>query len=360
MPFLPQSIWDEEKLRQEQQNNISGQSSNIPTSSNPTGKADNKSGSWVNLKKYLDSNQEGSVDMVEKVTQPTTDKANSISSELDGLQQNKIKQYSDSDFQNEFYKNPIQADQTKYNQIKTGTLPLNLDNDVTGYTQAQSKKNPFQTEIGQLNTEEGRKAQLGEKFKSPNYSAGQKNLDNLLFNSTPAKNKFNEKQSIWQGVLGQFDTTTNRLNNDAAQKQSLNQQMLTPEYEAGQLSAREADVMSRLSQIPQIRNAVYSDMADGVVNDEQTARELGLDVGYQYPQDGYRNVSEFYQGSKGKPNSEYTMKDLMSQSEAQKMGALAQLLGIQKDYTSGRTSSDGIFNQADLAAYIQSILAGGN
>ena len=360
MPFLP--FDDEEKKRQEAEasgQNISGPGSSSFQSNNTSVAAPKplkSSGSWTNLNQYLDANKEQSQNMANALVQSTDDKLQSSKTNLNNLQQNKVVEKSDSDFQ-KIYNGPINAQTTQeYNNLKQGVVPTLTDSDIPGLSDEKNKKASLQNEASFLDSEEGRQSRLGEVYKRPSYNLGQKSLDNYLLGQSDARNMLNQKRNDWNSILSLFDTTKDRLQQDAQAKANLTKAKLTPEYELQQIQNRKAQIENRKNEIPMIRERVREDMRDNyTIDSEEAARELGLDVGQSLPGDfdwrGYYNAPS-------KPVNELSYYDLVGKKEAEQMKALDNLMGTNQGLQS--QTGQGIFDQDAIRALLGLPPIGGN
>ena len=107
--------------------------------------------------------------------------------------------------------------QNLYNGTNVGELQSGLTNQAAT---AQNALTQAQTQVGQLGTESGRSQLLSQYLANPNYSAGQQNLDQLLFQVGGAQQLNNQQQSL-NNTLTNLTNNQNTFQNSMQKKKTL-------------------------------------------------------------------------------------------------------------------------------------------
>lgn len=187
-----------------------------PSASNASPKP-TSSGRFQNLNAYLKANQNFNQQgggLAGKVNQNLTSKSNDLQKNFAQSQQdyqtslNNARQRYDSNFVDNTLKDPTKvsdADASKFAKMRDAsyTGPTSLDPSLN--IQASN----FSNLAGNTGTEQGRFNLLQNLYNKPNYSSGQKTLDNLFLQNNP--------QQV--AALQANKTTANQLNNNLKQAQ---------------------------------------------------------------------------------------------------------------------------------------------
>ncbi len=199
----------------------------------PQQKKPASSGQFTNVSQYLQANKGAGQQIAGAVTNrigTDVEKAKAETSDVANVRQaveaekNRISAAADA---TTGLKTQLQADPTKL--TADATSKQNFINLRKGINQFDTQAGQAQTEgtqaaaalqnaaqrVGNLNTETGRSALLGQTFANPTYSQGQKKLDQLLFQVGGAGQVKNASRNLGQAVKqqqGSYDSSLGLLN----------------------------------------------------------------------------------------------------------------------------------------------------
>jgi hypothetical protein len=199
----------------------------------PQQKKPASSGQFTNVSQYLQANKGAGQQIAGAVTNrigTDVEKAKAETSDVANVRQaveaekNRISAAADA---TTGLKTQLQADPTKLTADETSKQ--NFINLRKGINQFGTQAGQAQTEgaqaasalqnaaqrVGNLNTETGRSALLGQTFANPTYSQGQKKLDQLLFQVGGAGQVKDASRNLGQAVKqqqGNYDSSLNLLN----------------------------------------------------------------------------------------------------------------------------------------------------
>jgi hypothetical protein len=181
-------------VTQQQQSNVIGGSAGTQQASagsqQPT-----RSGSFTNLRAYIDANRGQGEQMAQQVSTGIKKQQQEAQTGLQGSQQafqQKVGQagnvygQAEQNLIGQVANAPEQVDVNRFTQLRTGqyTGPQNLS-DIQEFAPAQQQASNL-AQYGQaLGSASGRQAILQETFERPTYSRGQQALDQLLVETSP-------------------------------------------------------------------------------------------------------------------------------------------------------------------------------
>lgn len=358
--FLDQNLEDEEKDPTQVQ--ISGAApttekdgSGDSTSQPSNSKQAHTGSGFQNLDKYLTTNQsqqfgqqvlgkvQGEVDSAKQGQANAADQFKS--------QVNTSNDAPTNQDVNQAIANPTSVDPAKYQEwdAQTYSGPKSLPESQSIYNQYWGGVNKANTSSQLLGTEPGRFTLLDSYFGRPNYSFGQKSLDNLLVQQSGLGKETRDVQNQAAQLKTDGDTQAKELQNEAATRSA--QVDASREYArsalglddqggvitgdgAGALGKQYSDVDSQVTSTNAARQAQIAQerlgLSQGNLTPDQI-NELGLSSGQ-----GIYNLdlSQYLT-----PQSDLTKDQVMTPEQRSYIQALTGLAGLTDTYANG-TATD--------------------
>lgn len=352
MPFLQT---DEELEKQNNAGQISSPSAAPMASAAPQkAKAATSSGSWVNLQQYVNANKNQAGQMGQAIANTAEQAGQEAQNKLNDFTAKtpqKTQQYTAQDLENQYYSNP-NANKEQYQNLKqTGGYSGPQSLEEAGYGAAESSVNKAYQAAQNLQTEQGRQQVLGEVYKKPSYTGGQKTFDNLLVQNDPnAQKTIKDATAKWGGLTnllaGAKDTAA----------QVIPQNIATASTNAKTANQAEQDYVNKIygdletqaANINQANKSAADSLKSHLSSGNLTASDwqnLGLNTGDQYfnlnPAD-YVNYD----------NTTLTANDVADPSQRAAWSNLMNLIGgtDQRIGQAGKTINPAALNKEKFAA----------
>lgn len=348
MPFAAPSMMEDEKLKAQEKNgnsgvNVSGSSNTfatgVPGQESGEGKQTRGSGDkFANIQSYLDANKQQGDQMGQKVASGVESHAQDAKSKIGSFESAapKVQAYDP----NQVYKNVTAlSDQEKnqYNEAKSGYKGPQTQDQVAGYSEAQSAANKASEEAKQAGTQAGQAQLLKQTYARPDYSGGQNALDQAIVGSSSvAKQGFQDLNQKYANLNNLFENTAKNVGNQL----NLNKQTALANQQA--ISKGESDQWNNLINPIQARvdnyNKTQPTMIDQILNEASsgglTDESLGL-LGLSGDQKTYGlDLGSYINADR----TQAGLNNLATQDERNKYAALQALFG---DQSRNQITSDG-------------------
>jgi hypothetical protein len=332
MPFAP-------KMKDEQQNQVSGGSQNISgisASFNVPGqnagaatKGAKSSGQYQNLQKYLSANQEQGTQMGQQVASGVEQKVQSGKQALGGLQSqvqkttaydpNEAIQKAQSGQLTEQEKQAYKT--TKQTGGYTGAKDVS---GLTGYGEAQKAFGSASEAVSQTGNEAGQQQLLKSTYARPNYSQGANKLDQVLLGqSSGGKQALENLGQKYAGLTKEFSSGIEQSQKDIAgsQDQAAANKSAIGQAEQASMSGLMSPIEQRVAQAnienPALQQRLTQDIQDELLKQE-TLDKLGLSSG--------QNIYDLNLASYlSTPQAQMNANTMATQEERQKYKALTDL-----------------------------------
>jgi hypothetical protein len=354
MAYLPLSEFERQKQLQEQtgQPVLAGQGSVLNSSTPTKGTGPSKSGQFVNLQSYLNTNKDQAAEISNKIADTIKTTAQDTRTSLQDV---------DNQFKNQIQTNTISnLDSAKdeasniVNQAKTiqavqpikdtdlnrfkeiGTAqykgPMGLE-ETELYQPLQSKVQKVQNYDSLSKTDEGRFELLNQMFATqrPAYNRGQKLLDNLLLSGSDiGKQKLDEARQSLVGINTDFDNLQNQSRQLAQTTKGKIDDVrnFATQYLTDSQSSRNQEVDSRLQNVEANWANEYNDYVNLLNNyqggafevSKEQADKLGINEGQRL-----YNLLQNTQGESLLTLNPFESSRAISKDEQAQLTALDQL-----------------------------------
>lgn len=277
MPFAAPNKFDEENDPNNQvQNgqNVSGESTSFSTGvpgQEASGKSQKGSGQYTNIQTYLDANKPQASQMGTQVADKITGTGQEARDQIGSASQDFSKQVDQGTIKSletaqadasgivdqaksQAYSQKLSDDQmNRFKEVSTAKYQGPQDFESANLYQPTQAKVQKTQQLSQMSeTEPGRFQLLNEVFKRPEYSAGQKNLDNLLLqNDSGTKQKLADARGSVGDVGGLFSKAQDDARALAGQRSAAIDDVRTKALGdfTGKRDARSAEVEARLGDV---------------------------------------------------------------------------------------------------------------
>lgn len=314
-----------------------------------------KSGSWTNLRSYLDANRNAGRQMAEKVTGNVRQEGQEAQQALQGAQQQFQQSVMGSgvgygeDTQQaiqQAVQDPTQAIQNQDLTDRIAKIREARYEGPTDLSQAQGYQNYLkeageaQQKVNKAGTMSGRNELLNKVYSQPEYTSGQRKLDQLLIQNTPESR---EQFASLKNILTQQDQSQQQAQEQARQlaeqraqetqqaQEAFRQSFgITPEgtfAQEGAIPEFQQQLEQNLQQRKTQRQQEFEALQNRLRNRDITAQELGLSEG-QRLYNALDKTDPFVQMEAFDPTKAVT------QDEFSRAQALQQLAGIDAPISS--------------------------
>lgn len=374
MPFAaPNKLDEENDLNKQGQagQNVSGESTTFSTGvpgQEASGKSQKNSGQYTNIQTYLDANKQQASQMGTQVADKIKSTGQEARDQIQTATQDFSKQVDQGTIKNldtarneakgivdqaksQAYTQKLSDDQmNRFKEVSTAQYKGPQDFESAGLYQPTNQKVQKTAQYSQMSdSEPGRYQLLNEVFARPDYSAGQKNLDNLLIqNDSGTKQKLADARTAVADVGGAFNQAQADARSLAAQRgQQINDVRNASVGDFNQArTQRSNEVESRLNDVKgswadeynQYKN-LLSNYKGGDLNlTSQQAKRLELMNGQ-----GIYNLLNGTNPESYLSLNAFDANKVVSKDEQAQLAALDQLAGL------GGLAQTNKYSNADLA-----------
>lgn len=355
MAYLAQSELEKQRLLEQQQ----GQA---PTLAAPSGvingiQADNgtqaakgpsKSGSYTNLQSYLSVNKDQAGQLGQRIATNITTQANDAKAQLSSADEqfknqvnqgsinniNTAKSDADNIVKDAVTKNTVGNDQLgRFKELRDASYkgPTSLLDNNELYQSTANKVNKANESSRLSATDDGRYTLLSQMFGRPNYSTGEKRLDNLLVSaSDEGKAALKDASNSTLGLEDNFKALQDNAQTFANQRKQQTDEIRN--YAKGLVDTEEQafkdSITKRLNETNANNSALVNRLKQDVTDSEldaETLEKLGLSEGTNL----YNvNLGDFLTST----GTNATKEQVATRDEFARYNALAQLAGVDPTF----------------------------